>query len=280
MKPKMTRHRAFTLVEILVVVGIITLLAGLSFPVFNRVREGGRKTVCTNNLRQLGLAFQQYLQDSSGRYPGTGAGIDLNGVKSWENDGNWVKGDGFLAAIDDTTNAPVKTGEYIPGRKANVEGGALYPFVKTPTVYYCPSVPNGSDKGLSYAMNCALTGANSLRIQNIAAQLVLLVDEDKANDGYFLAVDDVPAGSTYNGQPSNSTDALTQAHNGGGNILFADGHVEFFPAQELVIDGTPQGKANKWRETGTPRFHDQALGKFGSSIGAGQTVDYCNATKR
>ena len=62
------RRSAFTLVEILVVIAIIGILAAILFPVFARARESARQTNCASNLQQIGLAVQQYYQDTK-RYP-------------------------------------------------------------------------------------------------------------------------------------------------------------------------------------------------------------------
>ncbi|MBX4188442.1 MAG: type II secretion system GspH family protein [Candidatus Doudnabacteria bacterium] len=59
---------AFTLVELLVVIGIITVLLGIFLPVLSRARESGRQTVCASNLRQLGVALTLYLNQWN-RYP-------------------------------------------------------------------------------------------------------------------------------------------------------------------------------------------------------------------
>ena len=63
------RKLGFTLLEILVVLAISVLLAIISFAVFSRARENGRSVSCQSQLKQIGLAFQQYVQDNSGLYP-------------------------------------------------------------------------------------------------------------------------------------------------------------------------------------------------------------------
>src|SRR5438128_1859621 len=62
------RRRAFTLVEMLVVISIIAVLAALLLPYVNMAREAGRRASCSNNLRNLGLAAQQF-DSAKGYYP-------------------------------------------------------------------------------------------------------------------------------------------------------------------------------------------------------------------
>ena len=60
---------AFTLIELLVVIAIIAILAAMLLPVLARARESGRRIACLNNLTQLSLACQMYVNDNQGMYP-------------------------------------------------------------------------------------------------------------------------------------------------------------------------------------------------------------------
>lgn len=62
-------RRGFTLIELLVVIAIIAILAAILFPVFAKVREKARQITCTSNMRQIGLAMMQYVQDYDETYP-------------------------------------------------------------------------------------------------------------------------------------------------------------------------------------------------------------------
>ena len=60
---------AFTLVELLVVIGVIALLVALLLPALGRSREQAKQVACLSNLRQLGVAIELYCQDNNGWFP-------------------------------------------------------------------------------------------------------------------------------------------------------------------------------------------------------------------
>ena len=58
------RQRNFTLVELLVVVGIIALLVAMLLPALAKAEAKGKDITCRNNLKQQGLAFHMYVSDN------------------------------------------------------------------------------------------------------------------------------------------------------------------------------------------------------------------------
>lgn len=69
MQPQKLFRGGFTLIELLVVIAIIAILAAILFPVFSKVREKARQTMCLSNQKQIALAAAQYAQDYDGSYP-------------------------------------------------------------------------------------------------------------------------------------------------------------------------------------------------------------------
>ena len=65
----MTTRRAFTLVELLVVIAVIALLAAMLLPALSKARQSGRRTACMSNLRQLSVALSIYASENEGDFP-------------------------------------------------------------------------------------------------------------------------------------------------------------------------------------------------------------------
>jgi prepilin-type N-terminal cleavage/methylation domain-containing protein len=68
-RPARGVSKGFTLVELLVVIGIIALLIGILLPTLNNARRAARTTACLSNIRQLGTAWAIYLTESKGHLP-------------------------------------------------------------------------------------------------------------------------------------------------------------------------------------------------------------------
>lgn len=67
--PARHAQKAFTLVELLVVLGIVALLVALLFPAFSKARRQAAQVTCLSNLRQLGIALVLYTNENRGRFP-------------------------------------------------------------------------------------------------------------------------------------------------------------------------------------------------------------------
>ena len=116
--------RAFTLIEMIVVIAILLILAAILYPVFQRPHHGGeRRSSCQSNLKQISLGMLQYLQDYDGqKFPplanaraGYWAGSLQPYTISWQ----------IFQCPSDPTRAPKTTDYFYNARVAQVKSGAL-----------------------------------------------------------------------------------------------------------------------------------------------------------
>ena len=76
---RVSNRRAFTLVELLVVIGIIAIMISILLPALNKVRDKARAVQCASNMRQIYVACQMFAQDNGGHLPSPGFAGDAIG---------------------------------------------------------------------------------------------------------------------------------------------------------------------------------------------------------
>lgn len=286
MKKRNAVRAAFTLVELLVVMSIIAMLAGLLLPAVNQVRETGRRTECISNQRQTAFALINF-ESKARQLPGYAT------IRYYGTNGNSTQNIPYVWAILDELGRPDL-------KRAYSTGGARETVQITDTsnigsleLLVCPSDTTalGNNGQMSYVANCGLwdtgstqdvlgssvfyyhgtdTNINPQRLNMTIAAIdsgdgstqTLLVSEStdaqtwygdptEARVGMCWSLSETNTAYRINSKRTGTEPRAQSFHPGGVVASFADGHVQF------VSDTISY---NTWGKLHTPR---------GDIIGAG-----------
>jgi len=218
---KPTHHRGFSLLELLVVIGIIVLLMGILLPVVGNVRKSARSTACLANLQQWGASFQMYLASNHGK--------TMSDAGDWMADRRWWE---WLGAYNGNVRASLLCPEALQRRDDLPPfGGGHFINRGSAQAAWAMEAPNGDAVG-SYGFNHWIYQPNTRRNPNPyfryplkdASVIPILGD---CSQPYALPIgpDVVPTSLIDPNQIGIGAYCLDR-HRMAVNIVFFDGHAE------------------------------------------------------
>ena len=245
-----SRSRAFTLVELLVVVGIVAVLIALLMPALTKVRKHAQEVHCAANLHSIGHALTLYTQEF-GHYPGTlarhltpddpvawvprlrlflGGNRDVFYCPAQDERGRW--GDASPAPVVPAAGLLLTLG-YAPGEPIVHQGARFSYGYNGAGTGNMGSVLDGTHRGLGWSVlnvndpNARRAGKGELRANRVKVPAEMIAIADSTADTWSDFVILPLATPHY---------APGQVHRGGANVLFCDGHVQWHAQKDLMLN--------------------------------------------
>jgi len=229
--------RGFTLVELLVVIAIIGLLVALLLPAVQASREGGRRSQCLNNLKQLGLALQTYA-DAHHRFPSASTSPVDVGVWNYEADPtvhlhSWASL--ILPYLEDSSLQGI-----IDYRVSSLDPANRTAAAKVLSTYRCPSF-QGLDfskepKYLAIADNFAIRNYIALGATDVGKLWGPGPDGKRRPDGTIYFQSDTRLKDVTDGLSSTVVICETREQNA---AVWIDGTGAAAVGRRFVIDNVP-----------------------------------------
>jgi prepilin-type N-terminal cleavage/methylation domain-containing protein/prepilin-type processing-associated H-X9-DG protein len=225
-------RRAFTLIELLLVIAIIAILAALLLPTLSRSKASAQRIKCVSNLHQLGLATQMYWDENGGNCFRFTEKTNY-GRLFWF---GWIEGDN------------VSEGQ----RQFDPSAGALFPYLQGRGVELCPSLNYAltqfklKAKGAAYGYGYNLhLGQSPAKISKLArpSDTVLLADAAQVNTFQPPASPENPMLEEFYYVSTNRNEATAHfRHVQRASVVFCDGHVAMEKMETGSLDQNLPGQ--------------------------------------